>query len=38
MDKPKVRLAKVYKSSEVNETKLKNYLFKKEKLSPEKKI
>jgi len=38
MQDPKVRLAKVYKSSEANEAKLKKYLFAKEKLSADKKI
>jgi hypothetical protein len=38
MKEPKVRLAKVYKSSEANEAKLKKYLFTKEKLSEDKKI
>jgi hypothetical protein len=38
MQKPKIQLAKVYKSSEANEAKLRKYLFTKEKLSPEPKL
>jgi hypothetical protein len=38
MEEPKIRLAKVYKPSKVNEQKLKKYLFAKEKLSEAKKI
>lgn len=38
MQKPKIQLAKVYKSSQVNEEKLRKYLFTKEKLSPAPKL
>ena len=38
MQKPKIQLAKVYKSSEANEAKLRVYLFAKEKLSPPPKL
>ena len=38
MSKPKIQLAKVYKSSEANEAKLRIYLFAKEKLSPAPKL
>ena len=38
MQKPKIQLAKVYKSSEANEAKLRVYLFTKEKLSPTPKL
>jgi hypothetical protein len=38
MQKPKIQLAKVYKSSEANEAKLRKYLFAKEKLSKESKL
>lgn len=38
MQKPKIQLAKVYKSSEANETKLRVYLFAKEKLLPAPKL
>jgi hypothetical protein len=38
MQAPKIQLAKVYKSSEANEAKLRVYLFTKEKLSPPPKL
>jgi hypothetical protein len=38
MKKGKIQLAKVYKSSEANEAKLRIYLFAKEKLSPPPKL
>jgi hypothetical protein len=38
MQKPKIQLAKVYKSSEANEAKLRVYLFAKEKLLPAPKL
>ena len=38
MQKPKIQLAKVYKSSEANEAKLRKYLFAKEKLSKDTKL
>jgi hypothetical protein len=39
MDKPtEIKLAKTYKSSLVNEEKLKSYLFAKKKLFPDRKL
>ena len=38
MQKQKIQLAKVYKSSEANEAKLRKYLFAKEKLSTDPKL